>query len=93
MTSDTSLSISVVIAIVGCFVGLAGWIRGRDTRIINDSEWKGMVNAKLDMAIGLRKDHDELQDRHNQHSERIGRVEESTKAAHRRIDAIENKRQ
>lgn len=37
MTSDTSLSISVIIAILGCFVGLAGWIRGRDTRIINDS--------------------------------------------------------
>lgn len=52
-----------------------------------------MVNAKLDMAIGIRKDHVELQDRHNQHSERIGRVEESTKAAHRRIDTMENKRQ
>ncbi len=91
MTSESSFSISVIIALVGCFVGLAGWIRGRDTRIINDSEWKGMVNAKLDMAIGLRKDHDELQDRHNQLSERIGRIEESTKAAHRRIDTMETK--
>ena len=91
MTPDTSFSLSVIIALLGCFVGLAGWILGRDTRIINDSEWKGMVNAKLDMAIGLRKDHDELQDRHNQHSERIGRVEESMKGAHRRIDNIETK--
>mgnify|MGYP001225347257 CR=1 FL=1 len=91
MTTDTSFSVSVIIALVGCFVGLAGWIRSRDNRIINDSEWKGMVNAKLDMAIGLRKDHDELQERHNRHSERIGKVEESIKEAHRRIDAVEIK--
>ena len=79
----------MLIAILGCFVGLAGWLRSRDTKISNDAEWKGMVNAKLDMAIGLRKDHDELEEKHNNNTERIGRVEESTKAAHRRIDLLE----
>ena len=72
-------------------MGLSGLIRKRDTRIINDSEWKGMIIATLNVVIGLRKDHDELKDWHNQNSERIGRREESTKAAHRRIDAIETK--
>lgn len=91
MTSDTTFSLSVLIAILGCFVGLAGWLRSRDTKISNDAEWKGMVNAKLDMAIGLRKDHDELEEKHNNNTERIGRVEESTKAAHRRIDTLEQK--
>jgi len=89
MTPDTTFSLSVLIAILGCFVGLAGWLRSRDTKISNDAEWKGMVNAKLDMAIGLRKDHDELEEKHNNNTERIGRVEESTKAAHRRIDLLE----
>jgi len=91
MSPDTSFSLSVLIAIAGCFVGLAGWIHARDSKISNDAEWKGNVNAKLDMAIGLRKDHDELEEKHNSNTERIGRVEESTKAAHRRIDTLEQK--
>ena len=91
MSADTTFSFSVLIAIVGCFVGLAGWLHARDSKISNDAEWKGNVNAKLDMAIGLRKDHDELEEKHNSNTERIGRVEESTKAAHRRIDTIEQK--
>ena len=52
--------ISVLIAIVGCFVGLAGWLSGRDKKLSKDAEWKGMVNTKLDLAIGIRTDHDEL---------------------------------
>lgn len=92
MSPDTTFSLSVLIAIAGCFVGLAGWLHSRDTKISEDAEWKGMVNAKLDMAIGMRKDHDDLQEKHNNLNERIGRVEESTKAAHRRIDLIENNR-
>lgn len=91
MSPDTTFSLSVLIAIAGCFVGLAGWLHSRDTKISEDAEWKGTVNAKLDMAIGLRKDHDELEEKHNAITERVGRVEESTKAAHRRIDSIENK--
>jgi hypothetical protein len=30
------------------------------TRIINNSELKGLINAKLDMTIGQPKDYDEL---------------------------------
>jgi chaperonin cofactor prefoldin len=41
------------------------------------------------MAMGLRKDHDELEKKHNSITERVGRVEESTKAADSRIDSIE----
>ena len=89
MSPDTTFSLSVLIAIAGCFVGLAEWLHSRDTKISEDAEWKGMVNAKLDMAIGLRKDHDDLQEKHNNLTERVGRIEESTKAAHRRIDSIE----
>lgn len=72
-------------------MGLTGWLRSRDTKISNDVEWNGMVNAKLDMAIGLRKDHDELEEKHNNNTEWIGRVEESTKAVHLRIDTLEQK--
>ena len=55
-----TVEISMLIAIAGCFVGLAGWLSGRDKKISSDSEWKGEVNAKLDLAIGIRQDHEEL---------------------------------
>lgn len=91
MTPDTTLSLSVLIAIVGCFVGLTGWLHSRDSRIIEDAEWKGIVNTKLDIAIGLRKDHEDLSSKYNDLNERVGRVEESVKAVDRRINIIESK--
>ena len=55
-----SVEIGLLIAILGCFVGLAGWLSNRDKKLSTDSEWKGMVNTKLDLAIGIRQDHEEL---------------------------------
>ena len=43
-----AVEIGTIIAFVGCFVGLAGWITSRDNKISNDAEWKGIVNTKLD---------------------------------------------
>lgn len=57
-----TIEIGLLIAIIGCFVGLAGWLAGRDKKLSKDSEWKGMVNTKLDLAIGIRQDHDELKE-------------------------------
>lgn len=57
-----NIEIGLLIAIIGCFVGLAGWLAGRDKKLSKDSEWKGMVNTKLDLAIGIRQDHDELKE-------------------------------
>lgn len=55
-----TVEIGLLIAIIGCFVGLAGWLSGRDKRLSKDHEWRGMVNTKLDLAIGIRQDHEEL---------------------------------
>ena len=66
-----SVEISLIIALVGCFVGLAGWLSGRDRRLSSDSEWKGEVNAKLDLAIGIRNDHEELRGRVTKHDKDI----------------------
>lgn len=63
MTAAGAISlVSVLIAMIGCFVGLAGWLSGRDKKLSKDAEWKGTVNAKLDLAIGIRQDHNELKD-------------------------------
>ena len=58
-----TIEIGLLIAMLGCFVGLAGWLASRDKKLSNDSEWKGMVNTKLDLAIGIRQDHEELRAR------------------------------
>ena len=65
------IEISIIVALVGCFVGLAGWLSGRDKRLSSDSEWKGEVNAKLDLAIGIRSDHEELRHRVTKHDKDI----------------------
>jgi len=80
---DTN-TILFLIALIGCFVGLAGYLSGRDKKIVNDAEWKGTVNTKLDLIIGV-----------NQtvinHEKRLTEVEQSTKSAHHRIDGLGDK--
>lgn len=62
-----SISISILIALVGCFVGVAGWLSKRDDKISHDSEWKGSVDAKLDTIIGIRKDVEDVKNELHNH--------------------------
>ncbi len=82
------IEMTVLIAIIGCFVGLAGWLSGRDKKIASDSEWKGRVDAKLDLAIGIRQEVEDIKDVQKEHGERIATVEQSAKSAHHRIDGL-----
>lgn len=82
----TSVEISVGIALVGCFVGLAGWLAGRDKRIASDAEWKGSVNAKLDVIMGIRSDVADLACKVNDHGERLKALESSSAQEHKRLD-------
>ncbi len=50
-----TVEVSMLIAIAGCFIGLAGWLSGRDKKIANDGEWKGSINTKLDILIESNK--------------------------------------
>ena len=84
-----TIEITVLIAVVGCFVGLAGWLSGRDKKIANDSQWRGTVDAKLDAIIGIKSDVEKLDCKADDHEHRITAVEESAKQAHKRIDHIQ----
>lgn len=79
------MDISIMVAVIGCFVGLAGWIAGRDKKITNDSEWRGEVNAKLDALLGIRDDVKALGGKVDDHEHRLTAVEESAKQAHHRV--------
>lgn len=70
-----SVEIGVLIAIIGCFVGVAGYFAGRDKKIAHDSEWRGTVNAKLDTIIGIKKEVQHLEDKVQDHEGRIIKLE------------------
>ena len=82
----------VLIALIGCIVGLAGWLRNHDSD--NEKETSNMttVIVKLenirgsisDLKLDLKRTAEDLQsiDR------RLTVVEESTKQAHKRINEI-----
>lgn len=40
--------ISIAVGIIGAFIGIAGWLSGRDKKTSADGEWRGVVNTKLD---------------------------------------------
>ena len=84
-----SIEISLLIAIIGCFVGLAGWIKNRDNKISADSEWKGTVNAKLDIVVGMSGDVKNIASTQNEQGNRITALESSYKSLHKRVDRIE----
>jgi hypothetical protein len=83
--------IGAIGTIIGCFIGLAGWLSGRDKKISNDAEWRGVVNTKLDSILGIRTDVDCLEKEVKGHGERITAVESSVKSAHQRLDKVEAK--
>lgn len=80
-----------LIAVIGMFIGLAGWLSGRDKKISNDGEWKGVVNTKLDAILCIRTDVDCIEKDVKQHGERISAIESSVKSAHHRLDGVESK--
>lgn len=83
-----NVDISMLVGIAGCLVGVGGFFAGRDRRVASDAEWKGQVNAKLDMIVGMQTTISSLTHTVQEHGERITTVEQSTKSAHNRIDEI-----
>ena len=88
-----AVDIGLLIAVIGCFVGLAGWLSGRDKKLTNDGEWKGTVNTKLDdiksSVAGTNTQLDRLSGAISIHEKRITEVESSAKQAHKRIDRLD----
>lgn len=82
---DTA-TIMILIAIIGCFLSLAGWISKRDSKTISDAVWKGEINGKLDAILGINMRIDKAECDLKIHGERIAKVESKADSAHRRLD-------
>ena len=82
---DTN-TILLLIAIIGCFVGLGGWLSSREKKIGEDSEWRGVISGKLDAMLGIGQRVDKLEDRVDEQGKDIAIVAQSAKSAHHRLD-------
>lgn len=83
--------ISLIIGMAGCFVGLAGWLAGRDKKLAGDARWRGSVDAKLDIVVRQGKTLDDIDRKVDAITERLVAVEASARQAHKRIDSMEKK--
>ena len=64
-------TISIILAIVSCLIGIAGWLLNRDSKTDKDAEWKGTVNAKLDTIISLNAEVSTAKNKIQDHETRI----------------------
>lgn len=87
-----SINTGVLIALIGCIVGLAGWLRNHDTDQEKETSNMTTVIVKLenirvsisDLKLDLKRTAEDLQNI----DRRLTVVEESTKQAHKRINEI-----
>jgi len=83
-----TIELSILIAVIGCAIGVLGYFAGRDKKIAYDAEWRGMVNGKLDVIVGIASDVERIQHTLTAHEGRICTVETSLKSAHHRLDGM-----
>ena len=70
------LEIGLALSVLGGLLGVLSFVQSRDKSVEKDAAWRGGVDAKLDMILGMLKDHEG----------RLSAVESSAKSAHHRLD-------
>jgi septal ring factor EnvC (AmiA/AmiB activator) len=88
--------VGLICAVLGLIVGFLTFNRSRDNDVKTDASESAVIKTKLDnISAGIdsiRIDIKANEKRVSELSERLIRVEESSKQAHKRIDHIENKK-
>lgn len=85
-----TLEIGLLISVIGCLIALAGWLANREKRVAGDAEWRGSVNAKLDVIVGMKDDLTRLETEVKEFSERLTRAEAGVAQVNQRIDEWKN---
>jgi septal ring factor EnvC (AmiA/AmiB activator) len=91
---DIQVGIPILCAAGGLIIGYLAFRRDKDNDVRNDASESAVIKTKLDnISSGvdsIRIDMKANEKRVSDLSERVIRVEESSKQAHKRIDKIEN---
>lgn len=90
-----TIEIGVLIAVGSFLIGIFSFNRTRDKDVKSDASESALIKTKLDNinagVESIRIDIKANEKRVSDLSERVIRVEESSKQAHKRIDFIESK--
>ena len=93
MDSQTVALIGILCTILGAFIGVLTYNRNRDKDVKNDASDSAVIRTKLDNinagVESIRIDIKAQEMRVTGLSERVIRVEESSKQAHKRLDKME----
>jgi peptidoglycan hydrolase CwlO-like protein len=95
MDSQTVVTVGLVCTILGVLIGFLTFNRNRDKDVRNDASESAVIRTKLDnISSGIdsiRIDIKANERRLTELSEKVIRIEESSKQAHKRLDKLENK--
>lgn len=82
MTTDSTISIAVLVALVGGFATIYNFVSAKSIRAKNDGQWQGKVDEKLDSILDnfkiIRLD--------------IGEIREELNKLHTRVTVLEKSR-
>lgn len=86
---------TIIISVIGlCFTALGTWV-GYKRGLQNDSNAEGSLRSDIgyikSSVDDLKNEQKNFNNLHYTLAERVGRVEESAKSAHKRLDSIEEK--
>ncbi|KAA0547579.1 hypothetical protein FZW96_12085 [Bacillus sp. BGMRC 2118] len=88
-------SIGVICTLLGLVIGILTFSRNRDKDVKNDASESAVIRTKLDNISqgveNIRIDIKANERRTNDLEKAVIRIDESTKSAHKRIDAMELK--
>lgn len=89
------VQVGIICGILGILIGFLTYNRTRDNDVRSDASKNAVIETKLDnisqSVDSIRIDFKANEQRWNNLSETVIRIDESTKQAHKRIDFIENK--
>ena len=80
------LEIGLVLSVLGGLLGVLSFVQSRDKSVEKDAAWRGGVDAKLHMILGMQKDLEGIKASLKDHEGRLSAVESSAKSAHHRLD-------
>ena len=83
-----TLEIGLLISLIGCLLAIAGWLANREKRVAGDAEWRGCVNAKLDVIVGMKDDLTRVEAEVKEFSERLTRAEYGVEQLTRRMTEL-----
>ncbi|PAQ12616.1 hypothetical protein CD798_18225 [Bacillaceae bacterium SAOS 7] len=87
------IEVGFLLTAIGVLVGFLTYYRNRDKDVRSDASENAVIRTKLDAISSgielIRADIQKNESRVESLSERVTRVEESSKQAHKRIDNIE----